>query len=124
MLDDFTKALDDDLNIAAALAAVFTWATPLNKQKKIPYPQARSAFAALKKIDHVLAVIFPPLHPLDVETTAKVEALMIQRAQARAAKDWPKSDQLRAQLAGLNVEVQDSPTATTWRPRLAPASAS
>ena len=42
MLAAFSKALDDDLNIAAALAALFTWATPLNKQKKIPTPQARS----------------------------------------------------------------------------------
>ncbi|MCL2646239.1 MAG: cysteine--tRNA ligase [Phycisphaerales bacterium] len=121
MLAEFTKAMDDDLNIAAALAAVFTWATPLNKQKKRTPPQAQSALAALKKIDHVLAVVFAPLRPLDAETTAKVESLMSQRAQARIAKDWPKSDDLRAQLAALGVEVKDTPTASTWRPRLAPA---
>ena len=121
MLDEFTRAMDDDLNIAGALGALFQWANPLNKQKKIPYPQARSALAALKKNDHILAVIFPPLRPFDIDTTAQVELLLTQRAQARANKDWPRSDELRKQLAALNVEIKDTPTGTTWRPRLAPA---
>ncbi len=120
MLDEFARALDDDLNISAALAALFSWSAPLNKQKKIAFPQARSALAALKKIDHVLAVIFPPLRGLDAETTAQIEVLMTQRAQARAAKDWPKSDELRKQLTALGVEVKDSPTGSDWRPRLSP----
>ncbi|HUO09180.1 MAG TPA: cysteine--tRNA ligase [Phycisphaerae bacterium] len=120
LLDDIAKSMDDDLNISAALAAIFTWAAPLSKQKKIPDPQARSALSALKKIDHLLAVIFPPLRPLDPDTTQKIETLMHERAAARAAKDWPKSDELRKQLAALNVEVKDAPTGSTWRPRLAP----
>jgi len=121
MLADFSKAMDDDLNIAGALAAVFTWATPLNKQKKLTEVQARSALAALKKIDHILCVVFPPLRPLDAETTAKVESLMAQRTAARAAKDWGKSDELRAEIVILGVEVKDGPSGSTWRVRLAPA---
>ncbi|MGN6368363.1 MAG: cysteine--tRNA ligase [Phycisphaerae bacterium] len=120
LLDEFAAAMDDDLNIAAALGLLHSWEAPLTKQKKIPFPQARSALATLKKIDHVLAVIFPPLRGLDVETTAKIEALMTQRAHARAAKDWPQSDELRKQLTALGVEVKDTPTGSNWRPRLAP----
>jgi cysteinyl-tRNA synthetase len=122
LLDDFSKAMDDDLNASGALAALFTWATPLNKQKKIPFPQARSALLALRRLDHVLAVIFPPLRPLDLETTAKAEALVTQRTQARAAKDWPRSDALRNELLAMGIEIKDTPTGTTWRPRLAPMS--
>ncbi len=81
MLQDFTRAMDEDLNISGALAAVFLWATPLNKQKKIPFPQARSSLKALKKIDHVLAVIFPSLRPLDVETMGQIEALLTLRGR-------------------------------------------
>jgi cysteinyl-tRNA synthetase len=121
LLDDIAKSMDDDLNISGALAALFTWATPLNKQKKIPVPQARSALLALKKIDHILAVIFPPLRKLDGETTSKVESLMADRAAARTAKDWAKSDALRNDLTALGVEVKDTPTGSIWRPRLAPA---
>jgi cysteinyl-tRNA synthetase len=121
LLEDFARAMDDDLNIAGALAALFTWATPLNKQKKVPFPEARSALLALRKIDGVLAVIFPPLRPLDIELTGKIEALLIQRDQARAAKEWATSDWLRSELTALGVEVKDTPSGSTWRPRLAPA---
>jgi cysteinyl-tRNA synthetase len=120
LLKAFSAALDDDLNIAGALAALFSWANPLTKQKKIPVDQAASALAALKKIDHVLAVIFPPLRALPQETVSKIEALIAERNTARAAKDWPKSDALRKDLLALGVEIKDTPTGTTWRPRLSP----
>jgi len=120
MLDAFCQALADDLNISGALAALFTWATPLHKQKKIAPPQAASALAALRKIDHVLAVIFPPLRPLDLEMATKVEALVARRNAARAAKDWALSDALRTEATALGVEIKDGPTGTIWRTRLAP----
>ena len=120
-LADIAEAMDDDLNIAGALAHLFTWSAPLTKQKKIPFPQARSALHALKKIDHLLGIIFAPARPLDPETRAKVDELMQKRAAARAAKDWPTSDALRKELTALNVEVKDTPTGSTVTPRLAPA---
>ena len=123
LLADFAKYMDDDLNIAAALGALHTWEAPLTKQKKVAFPQARSALAALKKIDHVLGVIFAPLRGLDVETTAQIEGLMTQRGQARAGKEWGRSDELRKELTALGVEVKDTPAGSEWRPRLAPAAA-
>ncbi len=119
MLADFTRSMDDDLNIAGALGTLFTWAAPLSKQKKITPDQAPSALAALKKIDTLLAVIFPPLRPLDLQITAQIDSVLAQRYAARTAKDWPKSDQLRQQLTTLGIEIKDTPTGTTWR---APAS--
>lgn len=121
MLADFAKSMDDDLNIAGAMAAVFSWASPLNKLKKIPAEQAGSALAALRKIDHVLEVIFPPLRMLPAETSSQIETLMAQRTLARTNKDWAQSDALRTQLLALGAEVKDAPTGSFWRPRLAPA---
>ncbi len=121
MLDEFARAMDDDLNISAALGAVFTWAAPLSKQKKLPPAQAASALAALRQIDQVLDVAFAPLRPLPAEKVQQVESLMADRAAARAAKDWPRSDDLRNQLTALGVEVKDTPTGSAWRARLAPA---
>jgi len=120
MLEEFTRAFDDDLNSAGAIAAVFTWAAPLTKQKKIEPARAASALAALQMIDHVLQVIFTPTQPLAEDKRTQVEALMAERTQARANKDWPKSDELRKALLALGVEVKDGPTGSTWRPRLAP----
>ncbi len=121
LLQEIAEAMDDDLNISGALAALFTWSAPLSKQKKLPFPQARSALHALKKIDHLLAVIFPATRPLDPDIRTQVEELMQKRAAARAAKDWPSSDALRKELTALNVEIKDTPTGSTFTPRLAPA---
>jgi cysteinyl-tRNA synthetase len=121
MLDEFTSAMDDDLNMSGALGALFTWAAPLNKQKKIDAAIAAGSLAALRKVDHVLGVIFAPARPLDEQTTEKVEFLINERLQARSAKDWSRSDAIRNDLAALNVDVKDTATGSTWRPRLAPA---
>jgi len=46
--------------------------------------------------------------------TAQVESLLIQRQEARAAKDFARSDALRDELAALGVEVKDTPQGQTW----------
>jgi cysteinyl-tRNA synthetase len=120
MLEEFGRGMDEDLNISGALAAVFTWAGPLVKQKKVEAKAAGSALAALRKIDGVLGVIFAPLRPLEEGRRAEVEKLMAARAAARAAKEWGKSDEIRAALVGLGVEVKDGPTGSSWKPRLGP----
>jgi len=51
----------------------------------------------------------------DDDLKARVEALIADRHAARAAKDWPEADRIRAELAALNVEVMDGPTGATWR---------
>jgi cysteinyl-tRNA synthetase len=122
LLRAFSAAMDDDLNIAAALGAIFTWAAPLVKQKKAAMPEAVSALTALRKIDHVLAVIFTPLRPLPPETRLRVDELVARRNAAREAKNWGESDALRGQLLALGIEIKDTAAGTTWRPRLAPAS--
>jgi cysteinyl-tRNA synthetase len=120
MLAEFSRAMDDNLNVAGAWAEVFKWATPLHKQKKITAPQALSALAALRKIDHVLGVVFAPLRPLDSEKAAAIDSLMAERNAARVNKDWAKSDELRKQISALGAEVKDGSAGSAWRPRLAP----
>ena len=51
----------------------------------------------------------------DEDLKTRVEALIAARGTARAAKDWPQADRIRAELAALNVEVMDGPTGATWR---------
>jgi cysteinyl-tRNA synthetase len=50
----------------------------------------------------------------DPAFVARVEALVAQRAAARAAKDWPSSDRIRSELAALGVTVKDGPQGATW----------
>ena len=44
-----------------------------------------------------------------------IEALIAQRNEARAAKDFQKADAIRDQLADAGVIIEDGPGGTTWR---------
>ncbi|HRK62730.1 MAG TPA: cysteine--tRNA ligase, partial [Candidatus Omnitrophota bacterium] len=48
---------------------------------------------------------------------AKVESLISARTEARKAKDFPKADQIRAELTALEIEISDTPTGTVWTVR-------
>jgi len=49
---------------------------------------------------------------------AKIDAIVAERAQARAARNWAESDRLRDHLAGLGVAIKDNKDgATTWEPK-------
>ena len=45
---------------------------------------------------------------------SKIEKLVIQRDEARLAKDWSKADAIRDELDALGVEIQDTSGGTTW----------
>jgi len=44
----------------------------------------------------------------------KIEDLVRQRQAARQNKDWSRADELRKELADMNVVLKDSPTGTAW----------
>ncbi len=104
--DQFGLALDDDLNISAALAVVFETIRETNRglnDGTIDPANARNWLQWWEKVDGVLAVTgnaawIPP----------DVVALVETRAQVRLAKEWRKSDELRDQLAALGWDVRDS----------------
>ena len=49
------------------------------------------------------------------EFAPKVEGLLSQREEARIAKDWVRADEIRDELAGMGVVVEDGPDGATWR---------
>ena len=51
----------------------------------------------------------------DEGLTARIDALVAERTTARAAKNWPEADRLRAELTALGVEVMDGAGGATWR---------
>jgi len=102
---DFEEALDDDLNISAALGFLFESIRETNRaldRKELSASEARAWLEWWKRIDTVLA-----LTAEENGTPADVAALGDARAQARLAKDWRKGDELRDQIAALGYEVRD-----------------
>jgi cysteinyl-tRNA synthetase len=115
----FGDALDDDLNISAALAAVFDLVRDLNRRveaRSLSTADASRALAALRDLDVVLGVLPDATEALQPE----LRALLVEREAARAARDWAASDRLRDELAGRGIVVEDTRDGQRWR-RLAEA---
>jgi cysteinyl-tRNA synthetase len=110
----FSKALADDLNVSAALAAVFELVRDLNTRlagRSLSTDDARRAVDAMRELDTVLGVLEEVPATLD----APLLELLDSRAQARAARDWARSDELRDALAEAGVSVEDTPDGQRWR---------
>ena len=75
---------------------------------------AERAVAFLREVDAVFDV-------LDRGETsaadAEIDALVAERDAARAAKDWPRADALRDELAERGIELLDTPQGARWRRR-------
>lgn len=104
--DRFAAALDDDLNISAALGVLFETIRETNRALDGGTLSATDAARTLRwweKVDGVLAI-----GGGETEVPAEVAALAEERVQARLAKNWRASDELRDKIASLGWEVRDT----------------
>ncbi|MHB8137203.1 MAG: cysteine--tRNA ligase [Smithellaceae bacterium] len=111
---DFEKALDDDISISGAMAALFDFVGKVNvplAQGKISRHDARKVLQGLVKINEILGIMDFGEQALRRDITELVQ----KREVARKAGKWQEADLLRDQLAGFGVEVLDSQQGTIWR---------
>lgn len=106
-LEKFDKAMDDDLNTADALAALFELVKEINTLA--PAASKASLSAASKTFDEITGVLGLLYNRKKDDTPAEVAELVQKRAEAKKAKDWPTADAIRAQLAGMGWAVEDTP---------------
>jgi cysteinyl-tRNA synthetase len=102
----FNSAMDDDLNISAALATIFTIVKKVNIliQKKHLHPEDASKMVeGFRSVDTVLN----QFNFSDDTTDPKVQRLLDQRDKARLQKNWDLADKLREELRSLGIRVQD-----------------
>jgi cysteinyl-tRNA synthetase len=110
----FEAALDDDLNISPALAALFELVRELNRRidaRQLSTADAGLATALIRDLDTVLAIAPPAEDRLEPEN----QKLLDDRAAARAGKDWAASDRLRNELAERGIQVEDTRDGQRWR---------
>ncbi|HPB09887.1 MAG TPA: cysteine--tRNA ligase [Kiritimatiellia bacterium] len=109
--DAFAAAVNDDLNMPEAFAALFALVRGSNSALRAGALAATDAAALLAladRMDSVLGVIRFGRADRAEAVPAAVTALAEARAAARAAKDWAESDRLRDELATKGWEVRDS----------------
>jgi cysteinyl-tRNA synthetase len=102
----FEEALDDDLNISAALGFLFESIRATNRAMdtgELTPASARSWVDWWKRVDQVLQ-----LSGEEATLPAEVAKLAEERQRARLAKEWKKSDQLRDELNALGWDVRDT----------------
>jgi len=110
----FEAALDDDLNISPALAALFDLIRELNRRidnRMLSTADAGRAILFIRDLDRVLAIAPAAEDRLEPE----LQNLVDERAAARASKDWAASDRLRTALAARGVLVEDTRDGQRWR---------
>lgn len=100
-LEDFTAAVNDDLNLPKAFAALFALVRDANGKG------AAGTLGVFKRMDEVLGVIFFGKAG-KAAVPAEIQKLLDERAAARAAKNWAESDRLRDAIAAAGWLVKDS----------------
>ncbi|HVF40490.1 MAG TPA: cysteine--tRNA ligase [Gemmatimonadaceae bacterium] len=110
-----TEALFDDLNAPLAMGALFTFIRRANAElakggtDALALEAARTAFG---RINGVLDVV-PNLEAVD--DAAEVEAMLVERRDARERRDFARSDAIRRDLEERGIAIEDGPTGTKWK---------
>jgi cysteinyl-tRNA synthetase len=102
----FDDAMDDDMNTADALGAIFE----LVKDANVTIQQGASrkaAEAALKSLEAICDILGLLTRKED-DLPAEIAALVQERAEARKNKDWARSDELRRQIVSAGYILEDT----------------
>lgn len=132
--EHFCETMDDDFNTARAMGLVFDTLRQLNRimdegtdaangKKRARLESVR---ADLKRVGLVLGIgteapsyFFEQKKAKTLEREAidkaLVERLITERVQARQQKNWAWADQIRGELAAMNIVLEDRPEGTVWK---------
>ena len=110
----FIEAMDDDLNTADGISAVFELVRDCNLMIADGQPTAGSCQAALSLFEELTGVLGLLYNRQTGGDDAEVEALIEQRRVARAEKNWAESDRIRDELKTMGIVVEDTPQGMKW----------
>lgn len=99
----FEAAMDDDLEISSALAAIFNLIHEGNKIEKLRREDAKKILLFIERVDEILGLLATK-EPIPAE----ILYLAQQREEARAAKNWQESDRMRNEIGVKGYKVIDT----------------
>ncbi|GAL05376.1 cysteine--tRNA ligase [Photobacterium aphoticum] len=117
----FTEAMDDDFNTPEAYSVLFDMAREINRLKNEDMAAASALGARMRELADILGLLsqepeaFLQSGAGEDDDVAEIEALIQQRLDARAAKDWAAADEARDKLTAMGIILEDGPQGTTWR---------
>ena len=115
--DGFTEAMDDDFNTAGAFGCIFEMVRAVNvhlsEHEKIDTECLREAEAFFDKTNKILGYL--PEEQKANDEDAEIDALVAERAEARKAKNFKRSDEIRDMLAAKGIVIEDTPQGPRWK---------
>jgi cysteinyl-tRNA synthetase len=133
LLPRFKEAMDDDFNTAQALGVLFDTVRTLNRFLAEGGGQSCASRSELEQLHAVVCEIGSVLGLFQVRPAAwlaareaekvqqleispdEIEALLVERTEARKNKDFKRSDEIRDCLLAQNIQLLDTPQGTTWK---------
>ena len=111
----FVDALEDDLNTADAIAAVFDLVKDINVFSTAPRSAAalKNALELYTELTGLLGFLKPAGEKSDDD--AIIEAKVKERAEAKKARDFARADSIRDELKAMGVVLEDRPGGTVWK---------
>lgn len=112
--EQFIEAMDDDLNTADGVAAIFDLVKDINisiLDKEVSKNVCQTAADMFDELCDVLGILY---NRKSNDVDADIEALIEQRQTARANKDWATADRIRDELKAKGIILKDTPQGVTW----------
>ncbi len=109
----FIDAMEDDLNTADAIAALFELVRDINV--RLNARPTRGELTAAQALFDELTGVLGLLYAREEETAdEEIEQLIAARTAARQAKNWAEADRIRDELKARNIVIEDTPQGVKW----------
>ncbi len=112
--EQFIEAMNDDLNTADAIAAVFELVRDINTNVITDAPVKGNCEAAAKLFDELCGVLGLVYERKEENLDGEIEALIAQRTEARKSKNWAEADRIRDELKAMGIVLEDTAQGVKW----------
>lgn len=114
LVNDYEKAMDDDFNVQNAMTSLYEFAKLMNvyaEKGQVSKDLAKAMLAKFEALTQIIGIKMPKQELLDEE----IEKLIQERTEARANKDYARSDEIRDELKCQGIILEDTAQGTRWR---------
>jgi cysteinyl-tRNA synthetase len=113
----FSSAMNDDFNTPEGLAELFECSRRINKglNDDVDMSLDIQHFSAMSALLGIVQQDAETWFQGNSDDSAVIEALIVERAEAKKARDFARSDAIRDELAAQGIVLEDGASGTTWK---------